>query len=84
MSQSITKNAWLFACQWYKVDEIHRSIQASQQERDRLGHGTAVPADVQSVEFAIWLTDQYRLAMRKGAELAISEMMDEREAKRTD
>ncbi|EKK02693.1 hypothetical protein RBSH_01989 [Rhodopirellula baltica SH28] len=34
----------------------------------------AVPTDVTSREFAEWLTDQYRLAMRKGAELATSEL----------
>lgn len=70
MSQSICKNPWLFACQWYKVDEIHHGITTAKE--------LVIPTDVNSREFAVWLTDEYRLAMRKGAELAISEMMDER------
>ena len=31
----------------------------------------AMPEDVYSREFAEWLTDQYRLAMRKGIELVV-------------
>jgi hypothetical protein len=32
-----------------------------------------VPKDVSSLEFATWLTEQYRLAMAKGAQLAMIE-----------
>ena len=70
MSQSITKNPWLFACAWYKVEDIHRGITTAKD--------LVIPTDVKSREFAEFLTEEYRLAMRKGAELAISEMMDER------
>ncbi len=68
----ITKNPWLFACQWYSVDEIHNGITTAKD--------LVIPTDVKSREFAEFLAEQYRLAMRKGAELAISEMMDERES----
>jgi hypothetical protein len=70
---SIVSNPWQFACQWYDIDGIHRSITRSQLLRS-LGDLPPVPEDVYSREFAEWLAEQYRLAMRKGAELAIAEM----------
>jgi len=72
---SIVEKPWVFACAWYGVDEIHRSINRSEAQR-QLGYLPAVPTDVYSREFAEWLAEQYRLAMRKGAELATSEMQD--------
>jgi hypothetical protein len=36
----------------------------------------AIPSDVRSREFAEWLAGQYRLAMAKGAELAVAEMRE--------
>lgn len=74
MSQSITKNPWLFACQWYKVEHVHNKINIRNRQGG-FGSDKAVPSDVLSREFAEWLTNEYRLAM-KGAELAISEMME--------
>ena len=62
MSESITNNPWLFACEWYKIEHVHKKIN--------------IPVDVKSREFAEWLTNEYWLAMQKGAELAISEMME--------
>lgn len=69
----ITDGPWAFACQWYKVEDIHRNIT---QVRYAVGVGDldCVPPDVSSLEFAEWLTEQYRLAMCKGAQLAIKEM----------
>lgn len=63
--QSIVRRPWEFACQWYDVESIHHAI-----SHDK----SIVPADVYSREFAEFLTEQYRLAMRKGAELAVAEM----------
>lgn len=72
---SIVRRPWDFACQWYGVDEIHRAI----NREERLKHPgdvPKVPADVTSREFAEWLANQYRHAMRKGAELASRELME--------
>ena len=69
---SIVRRPWDFACQWYGVDEIYQAI----NREERLKHPgdvPRVPTDVKSREFAEWLAEQYRLAMRKGAELATSE-----------
>lgn len=63
--QSIVRRPWEFACQWYDVESIHHGI-----NHDK----SIVPADVYSREFAEFLAEQYRLAMRKGAELAVAEM----------
>jgi hypothetical protein len=82
MSESITKNPWLFACQWYKVDDVHSSI--TRAGLSTFGEPIPVQKDVSSREFAEFLTDQYRLAMRKGAELAISEMMEAKEVRNED
>lgn len=71
--QSIVTRPWDFACQWYGVDEIYHAINREKTLK-QIGNLPSVPADVTSREFAEWLADQYRLAMRKGAELATSEM----------
>ena len=63
--QSIVRRPWDFACQWYDVESIHHGI-----NHDK----SIVPADVYSKEFAEFLAEQYRLAMRRGAELAASEL----------
>jgi len=73
--QSIVRHPWQFACQWYTVDEIYDAINRERRFR-QVGDLPPVPEDVHSREFAEWLTEQYRLAMRKGAELATSEMKD--------
>lgn len=71
--KSIVESPWDFACAWYQVEDIRRGI-AEQQRKHKLGEPFGVPENVYSPEFAEWLTEQYRLAMRKGAELAIAEM----------
>ena len=71
--QSIVRRSWDFACQWYGVDHIHEAI-SRQELVKHPGDVPAVPRDVTSREFAEWLAEQYRHAMRKGAELAVSEM----------
>ncbi len=69
--QSIVQHPYQFACEWYRPDDIHRSILSTQNS---LGLKQSPPSDVFSREFAEFLADQYRLAMTKGAELAISAM----------
>jgi len=71
--QSIVRRPWEFVCQWYGVDEIHASITRDRTLR-QVGSLPPIPEDVYSREFAEWLAEQYRLAMRKGAELAASEL----------
>ena len=63
--QSVVRRPWEFACAWYDVESIHHGI-----NHDK----SIVPADVYSREFAEFLAEQYRLAMVKGAELAVAEM----------
>lgn len=75
---SIVRRPWEFVCQWYGVDEIHHAINREQRLK-QIGDAPVVPSDVTSREFAEWLADQYRLAMRKGAELAVAEMRRKRE-----
>jgi len=66
------KTPWEFACDWYSPAEIAWSI-----ARQKAGFGrgaietSKMPVDVYSQEFAEWLTDQYRLAMRKGIEIGL-------------
>lgn len=57
------RTAWEFACDWYTPDQIKYSI----ANRYRTGH--SIPEDIDSMEFANWLTEQYRLAMTKGIEI---------------
>lgn len=66
----ITDNTWTFVCDWYKVEEIRRCINR------KIESGEAVVPDPKSIEFAEWLTEQYRLAMARGATLAIEEMRE--------
>lgn len=66
----ITDNTWTFVCDWYKVEEIRRCINR------KIESGEAVVPDPTSIEFAEWLTEQYRLAMARGATLAIEEMRE--------
>ncbi len=72
--QSIVHSPWDFACQWYAVDDIHRCI--TSKVNPAFGGTVDIPKDITSREFAEWLAGEYRLAMRKGAELAIREMQD--------
>lgn len=72
---SIVRNPYEFSRAWYNVDEIHRSINRKNIEK-QLGDLDPVPSDVTSRDFAEWMAGQYRLAMMKGASLAISEMMN--------
>lgn len=70
--QSIVRRPWEFACQWYDVDDIHRCIKS--KINPAFGGSTDIPKDTTGREFAEWLAGEYRLAMRKGAELAASEL----------
>lgn len=75
MANSIVENSWQFACDWYRVDEIHSAINRERKVSEvNPGSLPPVPEDVYSREFAEWMAEQYRLAMRKGAELAIREV----------
>ena len=65
-----TTSDWEFACNWYKPDEIERAIQQSGGKS--FGAWDKIPADVTSREFAVWLCDQYRLAMNKGIQIGKS------------
>jgi hypothetical protein len=60
--------AWEIATYWYSVDEIHRCILAKGSWI--FGAEEPIPEDTKSREFAEWLTEQYRLAMAKGVDLA--------------
>ncbi len=71
MTLKITEHCWPFVCQWYNPEQIHRSIN---KKASWLDGGVTVPEDVYSMEFAEWLADQYRLAMAKGASLAMEEI----------
>jgi hypothetical protein len=61
------KTPWDFACDWYKPDEIHRSLNARHDFEWQLP-----PDDTTGHKFAEWMAHQYRLAMRKGIELGFS------------
>lgn len=69
---SIVRRPWEFVCQWYDVDDIHRCI--TSKLNPVFGGSADIPKDTASREFAEWLAGEYRLAMRKGAELAASEL----------
>jgi hypothetical protein len=72
MTISIVKQPYEFACDWYRVEDIHRAILS--RFDDSLGNHDPVPSDVRSLDFAEWLTRQYRLAMTRGAVLATAEL----------
>ena len=63
------KTAWEFACDWYTPDQIAMSI----KNRFRTPSDIAIPDDIDSAGFAQWLTEQYRLAMAKGIQIAQSD-----------
>lgn len=54
------RSPWDIAEEWYGLKDIANGIQQNKHE---------IPADVQSEDFAKWLTHQYRLAMAKGIQL---------------
>ena len=62
------KTAFEIARDWYDADSIHRSINRTGLP-GAFGAVEPIPRDVQSKEFAEWLTRQYRLAMVKGIQL---------------
>lgn len=72
---SIVQNPFEFARRWYDVGSIHRSLTRPESRRET-GNVPAIPNDVYSLEFAEWLAGQYRLAMAKGAEIAVAEMRE--------
>lgn len=59
-------NAWQFVCDWYNEEQIYQAIQDDMHPLGR----NRIPRDVTSREFATWLTEQYRLAMAKGINIA--------------
>lgn len=59
---------WLVASEWYQESAIFRCIN---HNMGPLGEPyEKIPLDVCSCEFAEWLTNQYRLAMAKGIQMA--------------
>ena len=63
------KTPWEFACAWYGVYEITHSIRRRSLTDDM--DPSFIPKDIDSDEFAAWLTSQYRLAMSKGIEIGM-------------
>lgn len=68
------KNPWEFAVDWYRVNDIKRSLAFSEHNRP--------PEDTTSDEFAEWLTEQYRLAMQKGIDLGYTAAVRDLDAKK--
>lgn len=60
------KTPWDIAEAWYGEEEIARAIKNSGKG---FPHSEPIPRDVDSPEFAKWITHQYRLAMAKGIQL---------------
>jgi len=62
--------SWETAVGWYTEDElitfINRKRSVFDDERQR------IPTDVTSREFAVWMTNEYRMAMAKGIQMANS------------
>ncbi len=54
-----TQSPWEFACGWYCVEQTQAYLRERQPDGD-------VPENVQSDEFAKWLTNQMRLSMALG------------------
>ena len=54
---------------WYQEEDIARAIQNSRTDKS-LGSWNKIPEDVYSIEFARWLTYQYKLAMMKGIQIS--------------
>ena len=65
------KTPWEFACGWYTEGEVHRLLARDLRGLPNDGTLQMMPRDIRGYEFAAWLTDQYRLAMRKGIELGM-------------
>jgi len=66
--QPVRKTPWQIAVDWYKEEEIARSIASL---RSQIDFGMdPIPENVDSPAFAKWITRQYRVAMAKGIELA--------------
>lgn len=64
---------WDFVCEWYREDVIAAAIRRS-LDPPLPAPANQIPKDVTSTEFAVWLTHQYRLAMKKGMELKEQEL----------
>lgn len=60
-------DAQKFAEDWYKVSEIEH-FQSRQKSHHAEEQGR-IPVDIYSKEFAVWLTEQYRLAMMRGMQV---------------
>jgi hypothetical protein len=71
LTAPMTTPAWEFCCDWYRPDEIERSIAESFWRPSALG--ARPPENILSREFAEWLCDQYRLAMNKGIQVGKSQ-----------
>jgi hypothetical protein len=54
---------WEFAVDWYKVDQIHHTLNSNDRRRG------PIPEDHKSREFAEWMAHEYALAMHKGIEI---------------
>lgn len=61
------KTPWEFACEWYRLDDICNSVRRRKLLDD--SDPSYIPSEIDSIEFAEWLTLQYRLAMAKGIEI---------------
>jgi hypothetical protein len=70
---SILDRPYDFARQWYDAEGIYRSFTRPEVYR-QLGDGNPVPTDVYSREFAVWMAEEYALAMTKGVQIAKQEM----------
>ena len=66
--KNMNRTPWQIAEKWYSEQEISEAI-ANNRKRVAEGMTEHIPHDVQSEEFAKWLTHQYRLAMAKGIQL---------------
>lgn len=64
---------WDFVCGWYRENDIAAAIRRSLEPPFPTA-ANQIPKDVTSTEFAVWLTHQYRLAMKKGMELKEQEL----------
>ena len=72
------KSPWDFCCSWFSVGEIMDSIRRHSRGLRGAPEERPMPNDdVRSHEFAVWLTEGYRLAMIKGIEMAQRESADQ-------
>lgn len=63
-----------FAKDWYRPDDIHRSL----NRNDDTFLVRMPPTDTLSMEFAEWLCHEYQLAMMKGIDIAERTMNGQR------